>query len=175
MTVWRLGFWQTGRLLSSCGSYHAHYRVSAWIVGVGEWRGQRPWKSRQLWHNLLSFSLLARSSMVRICWVSHDLRFRKPCWQSGRILFLLKWDMMVGWMTWCYTLHTIHVSEFDWSWMKKNGFPSLKTGVTMADFHFNEILSLLIEIWKRWARPRANSSAASFKSVPWMLSGPVAL
>ena len=34
---------------------------------------------------------------------------------------------------------------------------------------------LSIEIWKRWARPGANSSAASFSSLPGMLSGPVAL
>ena len=31
------------------------------------------------------------------------------------------------------------------------------TGMTRADFLSNGILPLLIEIWKRWARPGVNS------------------
>ena len=51
----------------------------------------------------------------------------------------------------------------------------LETGSTRADFQSNGILSLTIEIWKRWARPGANSSATSFSGLPGMLSDPVAL
>ena len=47
--------------------------------------------------------------------------------------------------------------------------------MTRADFQSSGIVPLAIEIWKRWARPEANSSAASFSNLPGMLSGPVAL
>ena len=47
--------------------------------------------------------------------------------------------------------------------------------MTRADFQSNGIFPLSIEIWKRWAKPGANSSVASFSSLPGMLSGPVAL
>ena len=49
------------------------------------------------------------------------------------------------------------------------------TGGTRSDFQSNGILPLSIEIWKRWARPGDSSSAASFRNLPGMLSGPVAL
>ena len=47
--------------------------------------------------------------------------------------------------------------------------------MTRADFQSNGILPLSIEIWRIWARPGANSSAASFSNLQGMLSGPVAL
>ena len=47
--------------------------------------------------------------------------------------------------------------------------------MTRADFQSSGIFPSSIEIWKRWARPGANSSAASFSNLPGMLSGPVAL
>ena len=61
----------------------------------------------------LSFSPLARSSMVRMSWVSHDLRVRKPCWQSVRMMFFSKWEMTLEWMTCSRILHTIDVREME--------------------------------------------------------------
>ena len=49
--------------------------------------------------------------MVRMSCVSHDLRFRNPCWESVRMPFLSKWDMTLVWMTCSKTLHTIDVNE----------------------------------------------------------------
>ena len=59
-------------------------------------------------------------------------------------------------------LHTTDVSETGLYFDQVERFPFLKTGMTMADFESNRIVPLSIEIWKRWARPGANSSAMLF-------------
>lgn len=48
-------------------------------------------------------------------------------------------------------------------------------GLTRASVQSDVILPRSMEIWNRWMRPGASSSAASLRSLPGILSGPDAL
>ena len=82
-------------------------------------------------------SLVARSLMVSMSWVSHDLFFLRPCWKSESILCCSKNFIVLLYRIFSLTLHQMGVKDTHWSLQFKGLLlsPFLKIGESFTSFH----------------------------------------
>ena len=120
------------------------------------------------------FSAAAKSSIGRMSWVSHDLRFWKLCWASVMMLFRSRCAVISDLTMYLRSSRQTLVREIGlqlaaWLWL-----PFFNTGCARACFQISGISLVRKEQWNSAARAGASSFATACRRRQEILSGPAA-